>query len=164
LGPPESTTQTASRLVSCFCTAHGRQSLYCYNRPTIPPLYGGSGRHLIHGCFSPPKPTTQTASRSVQWFFRAHDRDRQTNRPQYSVTISRIYACRTVMRPNKQSFVIKLLSPACKKCKSQVVKQYCSLPATNFAVNSYTVVVVAPFIRLKFYSTAHRQTRNQSRL
>jgi len=38
--------------------------------------------------------------------------------------------------------------------------QQCWLAATDFAVNAYTVVIIAPFVRLKFYTASHRQTRN----
>jgi len=60
---------------------------------------------LIHGSLGgPPECSIQTASRSVQPFCKAHYWYRQTDRPTdhatLSVTIGRIYARSTAMRPN----------------------------------------------------------------
>jgi len=60
---------------SCFCTPHGRKSLYCKLAPLFPKIalsHGDLDPHLIHDSFGPSKFTTQTASRSVQPFCRAH--------------------------------------------------------------------------------------------
>jgi len=58
LGPPESITQTASRLVQPLCTAHGRVSsgMPGHNLfPKLPLCVGDQEPHLIHVFLGPPK-------------------------------------------------------------------------------------------------------------
>jgi len=73
-GPPESTTQTASRSVQPFCTAHCRVSSGVPGHVLFAKNYafalGDLETRLIHGCFGPPESKSQTASRSVQPFLR----------------------------------------------------------------------------------------------
>jgi len=55
---------------SCFCTAHGRRSLYLtMGRPfpsKLPHCVGELDLNLTHGSLGPPAFITQTASPSVQ--------------------------------------------------------------------------------------------------
>jgi len=100
LDPPESSTQTASRLVQPFCTADRKMSLYftvgwaALFPSKLPLPVGGPGPHLIHDSLGPPESSTQMASRSVQPLCKAHYGDRQTDPqtyhgPRYSVSNNR---------------------------------------------------------------------------
>jgi len=69
LDPSESTTQTASRSVQPFCTAHGIVSVRMPGDVLSQKLPVGTRRsepHLIHDSLGPSESTCQTASRSVQ--------------------------------------------------------------------------------------------------
>ena len=88
LGSPRSTSQTESRSIQPFCTAHGRAS-YTLERAVPSPVkkcscsWGDLDSHLIHGSLGLPDPTTQTAFRSVQLFLQGSlvwQTDRQTDR------------------------------------------------------------------------------------
>jgi len=71
LDPFNSTPQTASRSVSCLCTAYGRQFLYLTMGPLpqkLPIFTGDLDSHLIHCSLGQPEFTAQTVSRSVQPF------------------------------------------------------------------------------------------------
>jgi len=63
-----------------------------------------SGPHLTHGSLGPPKSTSRTASRSVEPFCRAQGRDRQTDRPRYSVCSNRPHLASVIryclLKPN----------------------------------------------------------------
>ena len=106
LGPPESISETASRLVQPLLHSPS-QSVpigLLYSGPPLPlkisHSYGGSGPHLIiHGSFGPAKFITQTPSRSVEPFLPAKTSarklpvtsvtDRPTDHSTRSVTIGR---------------------------------------------------------------------------
>jgi len=66
--PSPQPKQQVDRL-SCFCTAHGRKSLY-FTTGALPPKLllsiGGSGPHLTYDSLGSSKPTTQTASLLIQ--------------------------------------------------------------------------------------------------
>jgi len=72
LGPPQSTSQTASWSVQPFLHSSRQRVFTLYNGPPFSPqncpLAQGSGTHLIHASFGLPKSTIQTASWSVQPF------------------------------------------------------------------------------------------------
>jgi len=92
-------------LFSRFCTAHRRLSLYftmaAFPREKCPFSWG------IWTPMGQPESSTQTASRSVEPFLQAHHYVRPTDHATRSVTIGRIYACSTAMRPN--SLIILIL-------------------------------------------------------
>ena len=72
LGPPESSTQMASRSVQPFFHSSRQSVLILCNGPLFPflkivPSHEGCGHHLIHGSFTS-EPTTKTASWLVQPF------------------------------------------------------------------------------------------------
>jgi len=101
LGPPEYTSQTASRSVQIlrFCTAHGNVPILQWTAPfpTKFPFAGGSGPHLIHGTLGSP---SQHTKRNLDRFsgFAGNDRFRRlmivTDRPTdlcYSVCNNRLH-------------------------------------------------------------------------
>ena len=110
-GPFESTSQTASRSVLLFLHSSRQRVPILYSRPPLFSVktahsHGGSGPHLT-GLTMSPQPKrhldrlshfcTDHESRSCQ-------RERQTDRPRYSVcNNSRICARTTAMRPKNLS-------------------------------------------------------------
>jgi len=73
LGPPNSASQMASRLVQPFFAQMTAECPYTVQWDAPFPLkiahsHGDVDSHLIHGSLSPPESSTQTASQSVQPF------------------------------------------------------------------------------------------------
>jgi len=109
LGPPDSTSQTASRpQFSRFCTPQGRSFLYfTMGRPfpsKLPLRMAPWGWTLIHGPWADSSPQAKRHLDRFSGFCRAHDRDKQTDRqrdePLYSVCNNRPHLRSTAMRPN----------------------------------------------------------------
>ena len=92
-----------------FCTAHGRKSLYFTMGcpfPSVSPLYGGSGLHLMHAFWAYQSPEPKQHLDFFIRFCRAHDCDTQTdhatgcsNRPHRLISS-------TVMWPNNYKALI----------------------------------------------------------
>jgi len=120
MGPPESSTQTVSRLVQPFCTDHA-VSLYLQRAAHSPPSklprpIRGSGPHLIHGRWVHPSLQPKRHLDGLSRFCRVQYCDRQTDRPRYSVDNSRSHLVRsTALRPNNDM-----------NCNSHHVKRYFS--------------------------------------
>ena len=107
LSPTEAMPQRHLLRFSCFCTAHGRQSLYFTVGLPFPlqnPIHiRDLDSHLTHGSLGPPESTYHTTSRSVQWFLQGSQlwqTDRQTDHATTSVTVDCIYVCSTSVWPN----------------------------------------------------------------
>jgi len=81
LDPPESPSQTISRSVQPFCTAHSKESLCFTIGRSFPaqnfPLHIDGSGPPTNTWFLEPTPAQNRFSR----FCRAHDCDRQTDRP-----------------------------------------------------------------------------------
>jgi len=127
LGSPDSASQTASRSVQPFCTAHGRASLYCrMGRPLTQKLsisMGDMNPYVTHGFLGPPEYTTQTASRSVQPFLHGSQLycDIPTDRPIDHDTTLRVYSVYNYTMSQKSSH----LSVVCNFVKSwQIFKTF----------------------------------------
>ena len=98
LSPPESSNQTASRLVQPFLHTSPQSVPF---PSIIAPYHWGSGPHLMCGFLGQPESSTQTASRSVEPFLqRTHYCDRPTDNATRLVTVGHIYV-HGAMRPNK---------------------------------------------------------------
>ena len=73
-----------------------------------PCLSGDLDPHVIHGSLDPSESSTQTASRSVQLFLQGSlvwQTDQPTDHATRSVTVCRIYICRTALQPNNNTFI-----------------------------------------------------------
>jgi len=97
LNPPESTSQTASRLVQLLCKAHGRRWLYfTMGRPFPPQNYhfalGDLDACLMHGSLGPTESTSQTTYGSIQQLLQGSQlwqTERLTHWPGYFVCNNR---------------------------------------------------------------------------
>ena len=96
LGSPEPQHKRHLDWFNCFCTAHGRASLYfTMGRPLpskLPLSTGVSGHHVIHSSVDSKESSTQTASQSVELFLQG-SLLWQTDRPCYSVSNNRPHIC-----------------------------------------------------------------------
>jgi len=92
LDPPDSVSQTASRLVQPFCTAHGRESLYLPLWSQNCTFAWGSG----HASLGPPEYSEQHLDRFSR-FCRAHGRNRPTDHATPSAAIPVPNAATSVM-------------------------------------------------------------------
>jgi len=96
---------------SCFCTAHGRASLYFTTRlhfpPKIAPSHGGIWTPSNTVPWAHPSPQPKRHLDRLSRFCRAHNCDRLTDHITRSVTIGRIYVHSTAMRPNNVNHTAK---------------------------------------------------------
>jgi len=104
LGPPESTTKTASGWVQPFLhTAEHFTTGRPFAPQNCPFPWVNLDPHLIRDFLGPLEPTIQTASRSVHPFLHERQSDRPTDRPRYSVCNNgpHLRIRSTAMRPMK---------------------------------------------------------------
>jgi len=102
--------------------------------PQIAPSHEDMGPHLTHSSLGPPESTTKRHLNRFSRFCRAHNRDRPTDHVTPSVTIGRIYARSTAMRPKHK---VKLKSQKALQYRQHTNKGSCTCGRRCWSGGSY---------------------------
>jgi len=110
LGPLKSTSQTASPLFKPFLHSSWLKVRYCTLRLSPQNCPSTCGIWTPSNIWFPgqPSPHSEQHVDRFSCYCRAHDRDRQTDRPRYSVCSNRLHLHSTITWPNNKTSVWRL--------------------------------------------------------